>query len=186
MFCNKCGTKLEDDVLFCSACGAKVHQEAEESEGLSAVSDVSDKKQKNNRKPLFVIVVFLALCIVAVIIFALTSAKEEKPVIGEWELTGILSGDEFITLEQLKEMDLEIDGHAFFDEENFSFSVSEVESTGTWEEVEKEGSEDFYCKLVTADGGITHASVAAESPDSLFILIPNSDNDRMLIYTRVK
>ena len=76
MYCGKCGSKIDDDSLFCPVCGSEIK--------ISGNKDNHENQQpkKNNRKKYLLIGIFLIVIIVAGILYATVglNTKKEKQI----------------------------------------------------------------------------------------------------------
>ena len=64
MYCGKCGSKIDDDALFCPVCGSEIK--------ISGNSDNHENQQpkKNNCKKYLLIGIFLIVIIVVGVLYA--------------------------------------------------------------------------------------------------------------------
>lgn len=76
MYCGKCGSKIDDDALFCPVCGSEIK--------ISGNSDNHENQQpkKNNCKKYLLIGIFLIVIIVVGVLYATVglNTKKEKQI----------------------------------------------------------------------------------------------------------
>ena len=76
MYCGKCGSKIDDDSLFCPVCGSEIK--------ASGNRDNHDNQQpkKNNLKKYLLIGIFLIIIIVAGVLYSIVglNTKKEKQI----------------------------------------------------------------------------------------------------------
>ena len=76
MYCIKCGSKMPDDIAFCTKCGAKLEPASNETTQMAP-----DGEKKRHRKGLIITLLFiialLIICIVLIIRFVLMSSEAD-------------------------------------------------------------------------------------------------------------
>ena len=80
-FCPKCGTPVEDGMVFCINCGTKVTEQL--SSDTSPVDIPRKEKRKKKYAAIFVLAI-AALISIFLYISANSAAKAEKALVGQW------------------------------------------------------------------------------------------------------
>lgn len=120
MFCEKCGSKIEDGALFCSSCGSK--QEVRSGESVQKENVKATMKQSANQKGKLIGVAAIGVIVILAVIFLLTGSKKISVDINEY-MTVSFSG-----YDSCGYVDVDIDKDAIQDllvEEGIDSSASE-------------------------------------------------------------
>lgn len=204
MFCNKCGSKVDEDSLFCTVCGTKIvtdselhiNSEKKDSEGRhlkeieliqkenNKVKGYTDNKKKNIKSHLIILCMAVA-AIICFLVYILQNSESTSPIIGEWQLSGFYD-EQIITIEQMEAVGIVLEGQALFSENGFKLSVDDAEIKGTWEEIQKEDTESFAYELSYDEGGSDFAIIDKNEMDTLYVSLDYLNDGTLIIYKRKK
>lgn len=171
--CLECGKEISDKADKCPSCGCPVEAQRFENE--------KNKKYKNN----FSLIAVFAIIILAIMIMYLSKAfNNDNIIIGEWEISGLSRGDRHFTIKQLEALEIQVQGDASFTKERFVFSLENLETVGTWKEIDYSEEDDdmYFYELIADDGDITTAIIDMET-GWLYITIPD-DEYSMIVYEK--
>lgn len=175
--CLECGKEISDKADKCPSCGCPVETQKSEREK-------KNKSNKKAKKSFLLTVTFSIIILAIIIIYVLKAFNNNNIIIGEWEISGLSRGDRHFTIDQLEALEIQVQGNASFDEKRFVFSLENLETVGTWKEIDYSEEDDdmYFYELIADDGDITTAIIDMET-GWLYITIPD-DEYSMIVYEK--
>ncbi len=174
--CLECGKEISDKADKCPSCGCPVETQKSEREK-------KNKSNKKAKKSFLLTVTFSIIILAIIIIYVLKAFNNNNIIIGEWEISGLSRGDRHFTIDQLEALEIQVQGNASFDEKRFVFSLENLETVGTWREVEHDKNDDMYYYELTSDSGDATIAIIDKETNWLYITIPD-DEDSMIVYEK--
>lgn len=174
--CSECGKEISDKAGNCPNCGCPVETQKSEREK-------KNKSNKKSKKSFLLIAAFAIIILAIIIIYVLKVSNKENIIIGEWTFSGLSKGDRYLTIEQLEALEIQVQGNASFTKERFVFSLENLETVGTWREVEHDKNDDMYYYELISDSGDTTIAIIDKETNWLYITIPDDENS-MIVYEK--
>lgn len=151
MYCKKCGSKIDDDSIFCAVCGTRVVNDIEsennemvyeesgngkssEQKPIESVTNGSEnisdgtKSNINGNKKKYIILAIVVIAVIGaliggVIYFLPRLQSPEDVILGRWEFWGI-EGDDAINIENNAQFNTLMGGYIEFDDDEYTIDVN--------------------------------------------------------------